>query len=60
MLMSMRASRTWLTTAPQDAAMPMPSVPNNSAITPGQLGTAMNMPTIAVNTISMTTFGLVS
>ena len=58
--MSMRWSRTWLKTAAEDDARPMPSVPNSNATGSGQPGTARNMPTIAVNTINMTTRGLVS
>ncbi len=47
-------------TAAEEAARPMPSEPMTNGTAPGQPGTARTMPTIAVNTISMTTFGLVS
>jgi hypothetical protein len=43
-----------------EAARPMPAVPNTSACHGGRPGTARNMPTTAVNTISATTFGLPS
>ena len=38
----------------------MPIVPQTSAAAGGKPGTARNMPTIAVNMMSDTTFGLVS
>ncbi len=47
-------------TAADDAARPIPSVPNTRTVTVGQPGTDKNMPTIAVNTINMTTRGFVS
>jgi len=43
-----------------EAASPMPIVPKASASSGGSPGTARNMPTTAVNTISATTFGLPS
>ena len=57
---SMRASSTWLIAAAEEAASAMPIVPQTSAAAGGKPGTARNMPTIAVNMMSETTFGLVS
>ena len=57
---SKRRSRTWLIAAALEAASPMPIVPKTSAPSGGRPGTARNMPTTAVNTISDTTFGLPS
>ena len=44
--------------AADPAASAMPAVPASSADSGGQPGTARNMPTTAVNTISATTLGL--
>ena len=46
--------------AAQLAASAMPRLPQTSAANGGQPGLASSVPTIAVNTISATTFGLVS
>jgi hypothetical protein len=55
---SMLRSMIWFTAAADAACRAMPSVPQNRADSGGSPGTARNMPTIAVNTISMTTRGL--
>ena len=47
-----------LTAAPAAAAPPIPSDPNTRASSGTMPGVASSMPTIAVNTISATTFGL--
>ena len=57
---SKRRSTTWLMAAALEAARPMPIVPYSRACHGGIPGTARNMPTIAVKTISATTFGLPS
>ena len=57
---SMRRSSTWLIVAAQAAASPMPRFPQSSAASGGRPGLASSVPTIAVNTISNTTRGLVS
>jgi hypothetical protein len=49
-----------LIAAAEEAASAIPIVPQASAAAGGNPGTARNMPTIAVNMISETTFGLVS
>src|SRR5688572_8979100 len=58
-LASMRESSSWLIAAAEEAASQMPRKPSTDSRNGGQPGTAMNMPTIAVNTISATTRGLV-
>ncbi len=57
---SMRSSSTWLTTAALAAARPTPRLPNRKASHGGRPGTASSVPTMDVNTMSMTTRGLVS
>ena len=57
---SMRRSSTWLMVAAQAAASAMPRLPHTSAASGGRPGLASSVPTIAVNTMSVTTFGLVS
>ena len=59
-LRSKLRSTTWFTAAALEAARPMPIVPHASAENGGRPGTARNMPTTAVNTISATTRGLPS
>jgi hypothetical protein len=47
-------------TAALAAARPTPRLPNKKASHGGRPGTASNVPTMDVNTMSMTTRGLVS
>jgi hypothetical protein len=56
----MRSSSTWLITAALAAARPTPRLPKISASSGGQPGTASSVPTMDVNTMSITTRGLVS
>jgi hypothetical protein len=57
----MRSSSTWLITAALAAARPTPRLPNTSASSGGgNPGTASSVPTMDVNTMSMTTRGFVS
>src|SRR5690606_37927835 len=57
---SMRWSIRWLIAAAEAAASQMPMKPATAWRSGGSPGTARNMPTSAVNTISDTTRGLVS
>ncbi len=57
---SMRWSMSWLSVAALAAASAMPMLPNTSASSGGRPGVASNVPTMAVSTISATTFGFVS
>ena len=53
-------SMIWLMAAAAADCSVMPSVPSSSLSSGGKPGTARNMPMMAVNTISITTRGLVS
>jgi hypothetical protein len=57
---SMRRSRIWLKAAAEPEAMAMPTEPKISAFNGIQPGEANTMPTMAVNTMSRLTLGLVS
>jgi len=60
MYASMRRSSTWLNAAAEPAASAMPMFPYSTASSGGSPGAASSVPTMAVNTISETTRGLVS
>ena len=57
---STRASRIWFIAAADPEASPIPRVAARTIDSSGMPGTASSIPTIAVNTISITTRGFVS